>query len=79
MAGPRISLPAAVLRSTGLEISGVGTGAMAPMDVILGGLRELLDLIGAGKLRVDVDRVPLASVSQVWTRDQAGRRPVFIP
>jgi NADPH:quinone reductase-like Zn-dependent oxidoreductase len=79
MAGSRISLPAAVLRSTGLEITGVGTGAMAPMDVILGGLRELLDLIAAGKLRVDVDRIPLASVSEVWTRDQAGRRPVFIP
>ena len=79
MAGPAISLPAAVLRSTGLEIVGLGTGAMAPMEVILAGLRELLDLVGAGKLRVDVDRVPLASVGEVWTRDQAGRRPVFIP
>jgi NADPH:quinone reductase-like Zn-dependent oxidoreductase len=79
MAGSHIRLPAAVLRSTGLEIIGVGTGAMAPMEVIIGGLGELLDLLGAGQLRIGVDRVPLSSVSEVWTRDQAGRRPVFIP
>ena len=79
MAGSSISLPAAVLRSTGLEIIGVGTGAMAPMDVILDGLRELLELLAVGKLTVDVDLVPLASVGEVWGRDQAGRRPVFIP
>jgi hypothetical protein len=49
------------------------------MDVLMGMLRELLDLLAAGKIRVDIERVPLAAVSEVWVRDQQGRRPVFIP
>ena len=79
MAGPAISLPAAVLRSAGLEVLGMGTGTMPPMDVLMGILRELLNLLAAGKIRIDIERVPLAAVSQVWVRDQQGRRPVFIP
>jgi NADPH:quinone reductase-like Zn-dependent oxidoreductase len=80
MAGPAITLPAAVLRSSaGLEILGQGTGTMPPIDVIIGMLRELLDLLQAGKVRVDIERVPLSAVGEVWSRDQHGRRPVFIP
>jgi NADPH2:quinone reductase len=79
MAGPVMSLPAAVLRSAGLEILGQGTGTMPPVDVITGMLGELLDLLSGGKLRIDVERVPLSAVGEVWGRDQQGRRPVFIP
>ena len=79
MAGPVISLPASALRSVGLEILGAGTGTMPPMDVITGTLSELLDLLTAGKIRVDVERVPLSDVAGAWRRDQQGRRPVFIP
>jgi len=80
MAGPAITLPAAVLRSgAGLEILGQGTGTMPPIDVITGMLRELLDLLRAGKVRVDIERVPLSAVGEVWARDQQGRRPVFVP
>jgi len=79
MAGPVITLPAAALRSVGLEILGNGTGTMPPMEVITGTLSELLDLLAAGKVRVDIERVPLADVAQVWGRDQQGRRPVLIP
>lgn len=79
MAGQVISLPAAALRSAGLEILGMGTGTMPPMDVITGMLRELLDLLADGKLRIDIERIPLSAVTQVWARDQQGRRPVFIP
>lgn len=79
MAGPAISLPAAVLRSAGLEILGMGTGTMPPMDVLTGMLRELLELLAAGKVRIDIEKVPLSAVTEVWERDQQGRRPVFIP
>jgi NADPH:quinone reductase-like Zn-dependent oxidoreductase len=79
MAGPVITLPAAALRSAGLEILGAGTGTMPPMEVITGTLSELLDLLAAGKIRVDIERVPLSAVAEVWGRDQQGRRPVFIP
>jgi len=79
MAGPAISLPASVLRSAGVEILGMGTGTMPPVDVITGMLRELLDLLAAGKIRTDIAKVPLSAVSKVWGQDQQGRRPVFIP
>jgi NADPH:quinone reductase-like Zn-dependent oxidoreductase len=79
MAGAAITLPAEVLRSGGLEILGQGTGTMPPLDVITGMLGELLDLLAAGTLRVDVEPVPLSAVSEIWTRDQRGRRPVFVP
>jgi hypothetical protein len=78
MAGPAITLPGAVLRSAGLEILGLGTGTMPPTDVITAMLRELLELLASGKLRIDVERVPLSAVEQVWGRDQHGRRPVFV-
>jgi hypothetical protein len=52
---------------------------MPPADVITGLLRELLDLLAIGKVHVDIDRVPLSTVGEVWARDQRGLRPVFIP
>jgi NADPH:quinone reductase-like Zn-dependent oxidoreductase len=79
MAGAAITLPAEALRSGGLEILGQGTGTMPPLDVITGMLGELLDLLAAGTVRIDVDEVPLSAVSDVWRRDQRGRRPVFVP
>ena len=79
MAGPVIALPAEALRSGGLEILGQGTGTMPPIDVITGMLGEMLGLLAAGTLRVDIDEVPLSAVSEVWHRDQQGRRPVFVP
>jgi NADPH:quinone reductase-like Zn-dependent oxidoreductase len=79
MAGPAIALPAAVLRSAGLEILGLGTGTMPPVDVITGMLGELLDLLAAGKIRIDIEKVPLSAVGEVWGRNQRGRRPVFVP
>jgi NADPH:quinone reductase-like Zn-dependent oxidoreductase len=79
MAGPAISLTAGVLRSAGLEILGVGTGTMPPLDVITSTLQELLALVRDGELLVDIERLPLSEVEQAWSRDQHGRRPVFIP
>jgi NADPH:quinone reductase-like Zn-dependent oxidoreductase len=79
MAGSEISLRAEVLRSAGLEILGVGTGTMPPREVIASTLGELLGLLGRGELRIDVERVPLSDVQQVWSRDQRGTRPVLIP
>jgi NADPH2:quinone reductase len=68
-----------VLRSAGLEVLGLGTGTMPPRDVITRTLGELLDLLADGKLHIDIDRVPLSAVGEMWGRDQQGRRPVFIP
>ena len=56
----------------------MGTGTMPSMEVLTGMLRELLDLLDAGKLRVGIENVPLSAVGEVWGTDQQGRCPVFI-
>jgi NADPH:quinone reductase-like Zn-dependent oxidoreductase len=79
MAGPTITLPAAVLRSAGLEVIGVGSGTFPPVETIMTGLGELLSDVADGRLRLDVTRVPLAEVAGWWHRDHAGSRTVFVP
>jgi hypothetical protein len=78
-AGPRVGLSASVLRSTGLEIMGMGTGNVPPAEMLRSAIDHQLQLLASGGLRVDMERLPLSSVATVWVRDQAGRRPVFIP
>ena len=79
MAGSQIALPASVLRSAGLEILGMGTGTMPPLEQITAMLTEILDGLASGAITMDFERVPLADVTEVWARDQKGRRPVFVP
>jgi hypothetical protein len=78
MAGSAITLPAAALRSSGLEIMGSGGGSVSIEDV-----RQLfprlLDLAARGEFRVDTEQVPLADIEGVWRRDQQGRRLVVVP
>ena len=79
MAGPDITLPAAALRSAGLEIVGMGTGTGGGREDFATAIRELYDLLRTGALQVDIDRVPLDRVAEVWHREHRGRRPVIIP
>jgi NADPH:quinone reductase-like Zn-dependent oxidoreductase len=78
MAGSTISLPAAALRSSGLEIMGSGGGSVS-MEDVTALFPRLLDLAASGELRVDTEQVPLSDVEGVWRRDQQGRRLVFVP
>lgn len=79
-AGTTISLPAATLRSSRLEILGAGSGsAPASPEMWMEALRQLLANVASGALRIDTDRVPLADVEEVWDRDQRGRRTVIVP
>ena len=79
-AGPAISLPAAVLRSTKLEILGSGSGAVPPLDVIVESYHQLMACAASGELLVDTERVPLADIENAWQRqDLQGRRLVVIP
>ena len=79
MAGPDLVLPAAALRSAGLEIVGMGTGTAASREETATAVREFYQLLRAGAIQVDVELVPLDRVAEVWHRDQHGRRPVLIP
>jgi len=79
MAGPTISLAAAALRSSGLEIYGSGGGGVS-YQAIFDTIPQIWALAVSGKLRIDTEGVPLASVENAWLRDDGhGRRLVIIP
>lgn len=77
-AGSAISLPAAALRSSRLEILGAGTGsASASPQMWAEAIKQLMTNVASGKLHIDTERVPLTDVEQAWEREQHGRRLVF--
>ena len=79
-AGPTISLPAAVLRSSRLEILGAGSGsAAASPEMWIEAVRQLMSNIACGTLRIDTERVPLVEAANAWHQEQHGRRVVIIP
>ena len=79
-AGPTISLAAAVLRSSRLEILGAGSGnAVATPEIWIEAIRQLMSNIACGTLRIDTERVPLCEVENAWHQEQHGRRAVIIP
>ncbi|HEY4837445.1 MAG TPA: zinc-binding alcohol dehydrogenase family protein [Candidatus Acidoferrales bacterium] len=77
-AGPTISLPAAVLRSTPLTI--LGTAGIPAMPVLMDAMKQVLDRGARGELRIATESVPLADVEQAWKRtENSGRRIVLVP
>lgn len=79
MAGPTISLSAAALRSSGIEIYGSGGGSV-PHSAIFETFPQLWALAASGKLRIDTEPVPLGEIESAWQRnDVPGRRLVVIP
>ncbi|HEY2289657.1 MAG TPA: zinc-binding alcohol dehydrogenase family protein [Thermoanaerobaculia bacterium] len=80
MAGPTISLSAAALRSSGVEIYGSGGGGSIPHTAIFDTFPQVWALAASGKLRIDTEAVPLAEIENAWRRtDLAGRRLVINP
>lgn len=78
MAGPRISLPAAALRSSALEVVGNGTGGLPSMTVLREAFQQVLGAAVRGDLVIDVETAPLSDVEQAWQRSLPGRRLVLV-
>ena len=79
MAGPTIALPAAALRSSGLELYGSGGGSI-PHAAIFDAFPQVWALAASGKLSIDTEQAALADVEIAWQReDLPGRRLVGIP
>jgi NADPH:quinone reductase-like Zn-dependent oxidoreductase len=77
-AGPTISLPAAVLRSTALTI--LGTAGIPSREVLVDAMQQVMARAARRELRIETERVPLADIERVWQRqEQPGRRIVVIP
>ncbi|HWV64491.1 zinc-binding alcohol dehydrogenase family protein [Chitinophaga sp.] len=79
MAGDPISLPAAALRSSRLEILGSGGGSVS-MDAVFKVFPEIMKNAAEGKLRISTIETPLEEVAAAWTREvPGGSRLVLIP
>ncbi len=76
-AGPSISLPAAVLRSTAVTI--LGTAGIPPRDVLIGAFQQVMAHAANRQLQIDTVRVPLADVEKAWQRHERHSRIVIIP
>jgi len=76
-AGPTITLPAAVLRSTALTI--LGTAGIPSWDVLTEAFQQVTNRAARGELRIETEPVPLAEIEEAWERDAQGRRLVVIP
>ncbi len=77
-AGPTISLPAAVLRSTALTI--LGTAGIPAPDILIAAMQRVLDWAAHGSLQIATESIPLTDIEQAWQRPEtAGRRLVIIP
>ena len=76
-AGPAITLPAAVLRSSPLTI--LGTAGTPPWDVLADAFQQVMNHTANGELRIDIERVALSEIESAWTRDVPARRLIVIP
>jgi NADPH:quinone reductase-like Zn-dependent oxidoreductase len=75
-AGASISLAAETLRTSGLELTGVGK---IPPEAVGDGMKRVWEWIKEKKLHIDVELVPLKDVAEAWTRKTAGKRLVVVP
>lgn len=66
MAGPNITLPAAVLRSTQLQILGSGTGNFPPIPQLKKIVADILALAAEGKIGVETQEHALSEIAEVW-------------
>ncbi|HEV2116898.1 MAG TPA: zinc-binding alcohol dehydrogenase family protein [Terriglobales bacterium] len=76
-AGPTITLPAAVLRSTALTI--LGTAGIAPPDVLVGAFQKVMAHAASGEMRIDTIQIPLTDIERSWNHAPAGQRLVVVP
>lgn len=76
--GNAITLPAQLLRSSGVELLGSGLGSLSAQQ-ILRSLNEMFAAVTRVHFAIDLHPVPLAKVEEAWTWKDDGRRIVFIP
>ena len=77
-AGNAISLAAATLRSSAIELLGSGFGS-ASIDEIFQALAEFFRVAATSSLRMNIKPVPLRDVEALWNSPAPGERLVFLP
>jgi NADPH:quinone reductase-like Zn-dependent oxidoreductase len=77
-AGQTITLNAATLRSSGLELIGSGFGS-ASLDQIKIAIGEFFQIAAAEPFEFEVKNAPLSEVEALWNSPERGTRLVFQP
>jgi NADPH2:quinone reductase len=77
-AGKTISLPAATLRSSGLELLGSGFGS-ASLDQLRQALAEFFQVVAKEPLQFQSKAAPLREIETLWNYAGEGTRLVFQP
>jgi NADPH2:quinone reductase len=77
-AGATISLPAATLRSSGLELMGSGFGSVS-MEKIFQSLADFLREAARQPFQIKTNSAPLRDVEALWNVAEKGARLVFRP
>jgi NADPH:quinone reductase-like Zn-dependent oxidoreductase len=77
-AGTEITLPAATLRSSGLELLGSGFGS-ASLDQIKLAVAELFKVAATEPFHFSTTTAPLSQVTALWNSPERGTRLIFKP
>jgi NADPH:quinone reductase-like Zn-dependent oxidoreductase len=75
--GADIKMPAGVLRSSALELTGSGLGSIR-LETLVKAIAGVMEAVSPGKLHIETEAVPLADVEKTWSRDSGGRRIVLL-
>ena len=75
--GAEIALPAAVLRSSAIEMMGSGLGSVG-LDRLVAAIDGVLRVAVPARLMLDHRTLPLSAVGTAWNEDGDGTRMVFI-
>lgn len=75
-AGGNITLPSAVLRSSGISLMGSGTGSI-PTQALVAMLGRLFRAAADQHWEVAIQPTPLSQLENVWSKDDAGPRVVL--
>jgi NADPH2:quinone reductase len=75
-AGEQITLPAESLRTSGLELMGIGK--ISP-EVISAGVQQVWQWIKENKLDMDIEKVSLKDIATAWQQQTKGKRIVVLP
>jgi NADPH:quinone reductase-like Zn-dependent oxidoreductase len=76
ISGETISLPASLLRSSGLELMGSGLGSLSAVAIVES-LKKMYEVAASTGLKIETEAVPLSEVESAWGRAESGRRMVF--
>lgn len=76
ISGAEIALPAAVLRSSSIEMKGSGLGSLG-LPRLVASIEGVFKAAAVAGLALDYRAVPLANVAKTWTED--GQRIVYLP